>query len=122
VNKGIGTIFGVLFAIQVVFTVTAKAWLDYGWLGGLIAFGLSFSLMPLVPLVGWFFLPASQVVWMWVLAALSFAHLYAAEEKSKKMRAIVLVAAYIFCLILLALIAETGTVKQPTAGQFLDAK
>lgn len=58
----IATIHGTLLVVM-------KAHADYGWLGVVVVIAVGIPLFWLLPIVGWFFLPAAQMVWLCVFLA-----------------------------------------------------
>lgn len=62
--KAVSWVFLALTLIHGTLLVGRQAYIDYGWLGVVVIFAIGVPLFWLLPLVGWFFLPASQMWWL----------------------------------------------------------
>lgn len=72
-----------LAIVQGAVIVGMQAWLDYGWLGVVVVVALAMPLGWLIPIVGWFFLPAAQMAWLDFFVAVFLLSLWASAATSR---------------------------------------
>lgn len=70
--KTVSWVFLALALIHGTLLVGRQAYIDYGWLGVVVIFAIGVPFFWLLPLVGWFFLPASQMWWLMIFLVAFF--------------------------------------------------
>lgn len=76
-----------LVTIQAAVMVGVQAYQDYGWLGVLVIVAVGGPFFWLLPLVGWWFLPFWQMVWLFVFLGAFLASAAGASALEKSIRA-----------------------------------
>lgn len=81
--SGLGTTALTLAAIHGTIMVGRQAYIDYGWLGLFVILALGVPFFWLIPLVGWWFLPTSDMIWLMVFLGVFLLSSWGADAVKK---------------------------------------